>query len=392
MSRLRIRSIEVKLARFEISDLGTDPSGYSLIYEPGGRKAVKAYAIRVFTNEGITGEYVGSDSVSYAQFKKFVDYVLGKDPTQRELIYNDAKRCLRKFDKMGIGLVDIPLWDLAGKLYGASIGELLGGWRKRLPAYASTMSGDRCGGLDSPAAYADFAVQCKEMGYKGYKLHVWEDYSIRELVQTIEAVRKAVGDDMHLMIDPACKLQTFAEALEVGRACDAANFLWFEDGYRDSGIATTSHRMLRERMRTPLLQTEHVRGLEEHVNFIVAGGTDFVRADAEYDGGITGALKIAHAAEGFGLDVELHGPGPMHRQLMSALRNTNYYEMSLVHPMTPEIGRSMGIYADGYRDALDVVDADGCVGVPEGPGLGVTYDWDFIERHQVEAEIFGEPL
>lgn len=392
MSTLRIRSIEVKLARFDLRDLGTDASGYSIIYEPGGRKSVKAYAIRVHTDAGVTGDYVGSDAVAVAQLAKFADFVIGEDPTRREHIYNSAKRCLRKFDKMGIGLLDIPLWDLAGKLYGASIRELLGGWRTRLPAYASTMSGDRCGGLDSPAAYADFARQCQALGYKGYKLHIWEDYSVRELIATIEAVRAAVGDDMHLMLDPACKLETFAEALEVGRACDAANFLWYEDAYRDSGVASTAHKMLRERLRTPLCQTEHVRGLEEHVNFIVAGGTDFARADAEYDGGITGAMKIAHAAEGFGLDVELHGPGPAHRQMMAALRNTNYYEMSLVHPRTKEIGRSMGIYADGYRDALDAVDADGCVAVPDGPGLGVTYDWDFIARHEVESRIFGKPL
>ena len=390
MSKLRITSIEVKMARFELPDLGTDPSGYSLIYEPGGKKAVKAYGVKVHTNEGITGEYVGGDAVGFAQFSKFADYLIGKDPTARELIYNDVKRCLRKFDKMGLGLIDIPLWDISGKLYGASLAELLGGWRTALPAYASTMAGDRRGGLASPAAFADFAVQCKEMGYRGYKLHVWEDYSVRELTNTIMAVRKAVGNEMHLMIDPACKLETFAEALEIGRACDDANFFWYEDPYRDTGIATTAHRMLRERLRTPLCQTEHIRGLEEHVNFIVAGGTDFVRADAEYDGGVTGAIKIAHASEGFGLDVELHGPGPVHRHIMAALRNTNYYEMSLVHPKTSQIGRCMEIYADGYRDSLDSIDENGCVPVPDGPGLGVTYDWDFIERHEVEATVYGK--
>ncbi len=57
-----------------------------------------------------------------------------------------------------------------------------------------------------------------------------------------------------------------------------------------------------------------------------------MRADADYDGGITGLMKIAHAAEGFGLDCEIHAPGPAHRHCMAALRNTNYYELGLVHP------------------------------------------------------------
>ncbi|MFM0300228.1 enolase C-terminal domain-like protein [Paraburkholderia sediminicola] len=383
-----IRSIEVVVSQFNLPDLGVDKAGYSLVWEPGGSKSVKTFAVRVDCGDGLVGEYVGGDAVGLAQMSKFADTLIGKNPLERELIYNDLKRCLRKFDKMGIGMIDLPLWDLAGKLYGASVSELLGGWRKSLPAYASTMSGDRNGGLDSPEAFADFAVQCKELGYKGYKLHVWDDYSVKELVQAIGAVRRAVGDEMHLMLDPACKLETFMEALEVGRACDEANYLWYEDPYRDTGISSFSHKMLREKLKTPLCQTEHIRGVEEHTNFIIAGGTDIVRTDAEYDGGITGAMKIAHVAEGFGLDVEIHGPGPMHRQLMSALRNSNYYEMSLVHPKTSQIGRCQEIYACGYRDSLTSIDAEGNVPLPEGPGMGVKYDWDFIRAHQIDGKVF----
>ncbi|GIT66466.1 MAG: hypothetical protein Ct9H300mP24_8440 [Candidatus Neomarinimicrobiota bacterium] len=46
---------------------------------------------------------------------------------------------------MGRGPIDIALWDLAGKLYDAPIFELLGGWKSKIPAYASTMHGDRNG-------------------------------------------------------------------------------------------------------------------------------------------------------------------------------------------------------------------------------------------------------
>ena len=115
------------------------------------------------------------------------------------------------------------------------------------------------------------------------------------------------------------------------------------------------------------------------MDFIVADGTDFVRGDVNYDGGITGVMKIAHAAEGFGLDVELHGPGPAQRQVMAAMRNSNYYEMGLVHPRVGTFAPP--IYQD-YRDGLDAIDKRGCVQVPDGPGLGVEYDWDFIMKHR----------
>ena len=249
------------------------------------------------------------------------------------------------------------------------------------------MAGDRSGGLDSPSAFAAFAVECQALGYPAFKLHLWDDYTVDEIVATVFAVREAVGESMGLMLDPAGKLRTWLHAWEVGKACDRCNFLWLEDMYKDQGLSVHGHVRLRQLLQTPLLQTEHVRGLEEHVNFIESNGTDLVRVDPEYDGGITGAMKIAHAAEGFGLDVEIHSPGPAQRQIMAAIRNTNFYEMALVHPLTDEIGRTQEVYADDYRDGLKAVDADGMLTVPQGPGLGVTYDWASIADHAVSTVV-----
>ena len=300
MSNLKITHMEVHEFNFEMIDVSKDYNGFNLVYKKNSIQKGTSYATRVFTNEGVIGEYVGGDSPSFAQFNMFADYLIGKDPTQRELIYNDVKRGMRKFDKMGMGPIDIALWDLAGKLYGCSIYEMLGGWRTSLPCYASTMHGDRNGGLDSPQADADFALQCKDMGYKGFKIHGWGDYRIEEEIATIKAVREAVGSEMDLMLDPACEINTWLEAVKLGKACDEANFYWLEDPYKDTGISMHGHKKLREIIKTPLLQTEHIRGLEQHVDFIASGATDIVRVDPDYDSGFTGAMKIANSAEGFG--------------------------------------------------------------------------------------------
>ena len=66
------------------------------------------------------------------------------------------KRELRQHDGMGIGPIDIALWDLAGKRFGASVSQLLGGFRTRLKAYASTYHGDRNGGLELAASLRRF--------------------------------------------------------------------------------------------------------------------------------------------------------------------------------------------------------------------------------------------
>ena len=185
---------------------------------------------------------------------------------------------------------------------------------------------------------------------------------------------------MDLMLDPFCAIKTFGEALKLGRACDEEKFFWYEYPFMDGGVSAHAHRKLRQLLKTPILQLEHVRGLEQHVDFIEAEATDFVRADPDYDGGITGTMKIAHAAEGFGLDVELHVVGPERRHIMASIRNTNYYEMGLLHPKRGPF--NSGIYKDGYRDDVSAIDENGCVDIPEGPGLGVEYDWDFIIAHE----------
>ena len=116
MSNLKITRIEVHEFNFDMNDVSKDYNGFNLVYKKGITQKGTTYATKVFTDQGITGEYVGGDSPSFAQFNMFANYLIGKDPTQRELIYNDVKRAMRKFDKMGMGPIDITLWDLAGKL------------------------------------------------------------------------------------------------------------------------------------------------------------------------------------------------------------------------------------------------------------------------------------
>jgi L-alanine-DL-glutamate epimerase-like enolase superfamily enzyme len=213
-----------------------------------------------------------------------------------------------------------------------------------------------------------------------FKIHGWGRAPIAQEIATVHAVRKQVGDGMDLMLDPACEYATFGDALKVGWACDAARFFWYEDPYRDGGISQFAHRKLRQLIKTPLLMTEHVRSLEPHVDFALADATDFLRGDVGYDG-ITGVMKLAHASEALGIDIEFHGPGPAQRQCMAAVRNTNYYEMGLVHPKAPA-SHPAQLYGDGYRDTLDAIDQDGCISVPQGPGLGVPIDWDWVTKQR----------
>lgn len=362
----------------------------NMAWVKGGKFAAKRFAIKLDTDEGVSGAYVanwvGTPS-AFAQAGMLAPLMIGNDPEHRERIYDDLKREVRAYDHMGHGVLDIALWDLVGKLNGVSVKSMLGGFRDRLPTYASTYCGQESpGGLSSPEAFADYAEQCKALGFHGFKIHGWLNGDPSREIRNLRGVRKRVGDDWNLMIDPACMLNTWNDALKVGRVCDEVNCFWYEDPYKDSSTSAFGHQRLREKLKTPLLITEHIRGLEQKAAFMLAGGCDMIHADPEYDMGITGTMKIAHFCEALGLDVQLHAVGPAHRACMSAIRNTHLYEMALIGPDMPNMVGP--IYACEYSDQPENLPADGCVPVPDDVGLGVSYDWDYIEANKTQEMVF----
>jgi L-alanine-DL-glutamate epimerase-like enolase superfamily enzyme len=382
---IKITRIVVTRFDYELEDLALEETlGFDTVYKKGGRLASGGAILTIETSAGVKGSVPGGIDGRTAQ------YLLGRNPLDREIIWHDLKRARRGQDGTPPGAVDMALWDFTGKLYDAPIYELLGGgWRKKLPAYASTYHGDDNGGLTTPEDFGRFALHCKrQYGYPAFKIHGWVNGPIEREVAAVLAIRKAVGDDMDLLLDPAGCFPTFEDVLKVGRACDEARYMWYEDPFRGGGFSRFAHVKLRELIKTPMLMGEHVRGLEAKADTIYAGATDFVRANAGADGGITGVMKLAALAEAHGLDVELHGGGLAHRHIMSTLRNANYYELGLVHPNVSDT--KVPIYRERrWLDELDSVDKNGCVEVPEGPGLGVEFDWDFIESHKSGETVFA---
>ena len=170
----------------------------------------------------------------------------------------------------------------------------------------------------------------------------------------LRAVAGRVGGRMDLMYDSSCYLRTLADAIRIGKVCDEYGFYWYEDPYADGGISAHGQQKLKQHVKTPLLIGEHVRNPETMTDLLVAGASDFARADPDYDGGITGSYKAAQAAQALGMDMEVHSCGPAMRQLMAALNNSNYYEVNLVHPATGNPWH-LPVYDDDYSDELEAV-------------------------------------
>src|SRR5258706_8605752 len=199
MAEPRITGIEVHTYTYTLDNLGKDYNGFNLVYVPGSTVVQTNHIIRILTDVGLVGEYAGGSTADYAILPSFAHYLIGKHALERERIYADVKRALRQVARIGLAPVDISFWGLAGPYYQTPIYRLLGGYKERLPCYASTYHGDTSGGLDSPDAYADFALQCRAMGYPAFKIHGWGQAPIAQEIATVRAVRTQIGDGMDLM-------------------------------------------------------------------------------------------------------------------------------------------------------------------------------------------------
>lgn len=366
----RIRKVEVDAFTWDVKGMRYGPKAH---YDPDSTWTRTGGAIRIHADNGVVGEYAGFwvDPRVVAESAKGL---VGKEVTAREQIYQELKLSPAR------GPIDVALWDWAGKTVGLPIHALLGTYRTKVPGYASTIDGAVKGPLSTPESYGDFAQQCLEMGYRGFKIHPFAWPEVRTHMKAVEEIGKSVGGKMDMMLDSFCWYQTFADAVKVGRACDEAGFFWYEDPYSDGGITPFSHAKLREMIRTPLLQGEKLRSLEERMAFVLAGATDFVRGEVETEG-ITGTVKMAHAVESLGLDIEPHIAGPAQLHFLAATKNANYFEVVWVHPNVRDFGPP--IYTNVNITRLDCIDQDGMVQVPDGPGLGVDFDWDYINAHSI---------
>ena len=387
---IKIKKVELTLFEIELSNILEDRGGIGIKYSPGQKGKHIRFGIKIFDNLGNVGEYIpprGRAKVIMSATEALSYYILDKNPFFRDNMYRQLRGLTKHIGEVGIGAIDIAIHDLICKYLNISISDFLGGNTKKIRAYASTMTGDReKNGLSSPEAYADFAEECYELGYKAFKMHGWTKGDVEEESNMIKAVAKRVDGRMKIMYDAACHLKTLTDALEVGKVCDEHNLYWYEDPYKDGGVSINGNEVLSKKLSTPILVGEHMRNFETSTDMLVNGASFFSRADPDYDGGITGSQKLAIASEGLGIDCEIHSCGPAMRHLISAVRNSNFYEVNLVHPNCKNAW-SLPLYLDGYSDEIDCIDQNGNVTVSDKPGLGVSYDWNYIKNHTLEKLI-----
>ncbi len=150
------------------------------------------------------------------------EFIEGQDPLDRGKIADVLRRRFY-WPQRVLGAVDYGLWDIAGKAFNQPIYKLLGATRERVRAYGSTIH------HSTDERFIETVLACRERGLTAVKLHPYCNFE--DDLRLVYKVRKAVGDEMRLMIDTLVYPAPYTrdQAMRMGRALDELNFWWFED-------------------------------------------------------------------------------------------------------------------------------------------------------------------
>ena len=338
-----------------------------------GAEAENEGLVRIFTDEGIEGNSVVSSASADELVRLFgaegfgrligselrekrEEKLIGSDPFFREKIEKSigSQYFWHPLSNEVLCALDECLWDIAGKALKLPVYKLLGAYRDRILAYASTPN------YEKERDYIDLVAECQEKGFKAIKIHPYRHW--KRDIALCKSIREAVGEETTLMLDPfAAYAQD--EALKVGREIQKLDFYWYEDPIPTADVDCLQD--LCASLDIPILMGEHLTSLSQYGEYIRSHATDALRCVDIRVGGITAMMKVAHLAESFGMKCEPHSWGSpitqaAHLHVMLAIRNCDFFELPV-----PE-----GIFDRGVRNAIRI-DDNGYVHGPAENGLGI---------------------
>ena len=330
--------------------------------------------LEIQTDQGISGIGPGID---LSELEAAKSQLIGKDPFNIEQLAGPLRYYVGGSPRT-ISALEIALWDLVGKATGQPLYKIWGAAKNRVPAYASMIQ------LSTPDERVRMAVQLKSQGWKAIKLRAHYQ-TLKEDVQLVEAVRKAVGDDMEIMVD-ANQAQSFAgwqpgvtwdflRALETARELERLNCAWLEEPrprYAFDELAGLSRRVA-----IPIAGGENNRGVHEYRWMLEQNVFTILQPDIMVADGVTGFREIGALTQAHHKRViPHHGGGNLGTiaQLHAIASWPNAPWIEILHD--PPIAA----YTNGFgiMENPPLVDKEGYLNLPQGPGLGVEINKDLI--------------
>lgn len=330
------------------------------------------FFVTVETDAGLigTGEGSGWPRVVAAAVEDLSRILIGETVRDVERINQKVRVALMGHGQSGVvgmgalAAIDMALWDLNAQALGVPVSALLGGTvRASIPYYVHT--------ADVNAAKTAVAKGICALKVGG----------THHIVERAFAIREAVGSEIDMMVDlHGPPWLTTADAIAIGRALEPLHLLFLEEAIAADDLP--GWKRLRDKVALPLAGGERLATLADMRPFLENGLLDVVQPDTGRFGGLTQMKKLAAMAEACSVMVAPHSGslGPVAEfaaaHLLSAIPNGLILER--LDPDWP--GREATIHG-----ALD--NAHGLIEVPQGPGLGVKLNHDFVAAHPSERNI-----
>jgi len=259
---------------------------------------------------------------------------------------------------IAMAAVDMALWDALARAQELPLARLLGAAPKPIPAYGAT-------GYDGAEGSARVAAEWAERGFKGVKAKIGYP-DVREDVEVVRAMRRAVGDGVSLMVDYNQSLAV-TDAIERGRRLDDEGLAWIEEPTLADDYA--GHARIAREVRTPIQCGENWWGTHDMRKAIEAGASDYMMPDVMKIGGVTGWLRAAALGEAHGIRLSNHLFIEISTHLLCATPTAHWLE-----------------YAEWFNPIIEqpLSIVNGCAVLDERPGSGVEWNEAAVARYLME--------
>lgn len=364
----------------------------------------RVMAVRVHTDTGLVGlgETVDKIPASRGALHGIIaPLVLGRDPLHIEGLWHSVVDHIMYHGYAGAELralsaVEIALWDIVGKRYGAPLYQLLGGRsRDRVPTYNTCVG---FGPLQDYAAWqGDAGALARSLladGVRAMKIWPFDPYSqssmgqyirtqdVERGLEPVRQIREAVGLDIEIGLEFHFRWNRVSIE-RIARALEPYDILFLEDSM--AAVYPDEIKAFSQRTSIPIVGSELLmtrwqlrEWLEKHVSQIVM-------TEPLWTGGVAETRKIANMAEAFGLPLVLHNiAGPIGHAACMHLG---------AHIPNLYMVESVRAFAQTYFPILSNLaprSQDGYMEIPEGPGLGVDLRPEALSRDDLSRHVSDE--
>jgi mandelate racemase len=325
--------------------------------------------IDLHTEEGIVGRsylepyIVKSMRYLVPALEDFGTMLKGRRVAPVEL-FEAARKALHFVGYEGLSTIaasglDMAAWDALAKAANQPLCVLLGGSIGPVKSYNSNGLW-----LQQPEAVAAQALELREEGgFTGLKLRLGRERVADDLA-TLQAVRNAVGPDMHLMIDFNQGL-TLAEALHRCHLIDDYGLAWIEEPIVYDNL--DGYAQLAAELKTPLQIGENFYGPREMHKALQKKACDLVMPDFMRIGGVTGWLRAAGIAGAAGIPMSTHLYPEVAAHVMCVTETAHWLEWQ--------------DWADPILEEPFKV-KDGNLLIPDRPGVGIGWNESAVSHFQ----------